>query len=35
MPCGAVQLLAEPGMEVDAGLMVVGKKMARVAARTR
>ena len=32
MACGAVQVLAKPGMGVDEGLMIVGNEMARVAA---
>lgn len=38
MACGAVQVLAKPGMGVDEGMMIVGNEMARVltlvAART-
>jgi methylaspartate ammonia-lyase len=32
MACGAVQVLAKPGMGVDEGMMIVGNEMARVAA---
>jgi methylaspartate ammonia-lyase len=32
MACGALQILAKPGMGVDEGLMVVGNEMARTAA---
>lgn len=32
MACGAVQVLAKPGMGVDEGMMVVGNEMARVEA---
>lgn len=32
MACGAVQVLAKPGMGVDEGMMVVGNEMARTAA---
>ena len=32
MACGAVQVLAKPGMGVDEGLMIVGNEMARTAA---
>ena len=32
MACGAIQVLAKPGMGVDEGLMIVGNEMARVAA---
>jgi methylaspartate ammonia-lyase len=32
MACGAVQVLAKPGMGVDEGLMIVGNEMSRVAA---
>jgi methylaspartate ammonia-lyase len=32
MACGAVQVLAKPGMGVDEGMMIVGNEMARVEA---
>jgi methylaspartate ammonia-lyase len=32
MACGAVQVLAKPGMGVDEGMMIVGNEMARAAA---
>jgi methylaspartate ammonia-lyase len=32
MTCGAVQVLAKPGMGVDEGSMIVGNETARVAA---
>ena len=32
MACGAIQILAKPGMGVDEGMMIVGNEMARVAA---
>jgi methylaspartate ammonia-lyase len=32
MACGALQVLAKPGMGVDEGLMIVGNEMARTAA---
>jgi methylaspartate ammonia-lyase len=32
MACGAVQVLAKPGLGVDEGMMIVGNEMARVAA---
>jgi methylaspartate ammonia-lyase len=32
MACGAVQVLAKPGMGVDEGLMIVGNEMARTVA---
>jgi methylaspartate ammonia-lyase len=32
MACGAIQVLAKPGMGVDEGMMIVGNEMARVAA---
>lgn len=32
MACGAIQVLAKPGMGVDEGLMIVGNEMARTAA---
>ena len=32
MACGAIQVLAKPGMGVDEGLMIVGNEMARVVA---
>jgi len=32
MACGAVQVLAKPGMGVDEGMMIVGNEMARVVA---
>lgn len=32
MACGALQVLAKPGMGVDEGMMIVGNEMARVAA---
>jgi methylaspartate ammonia-lyase len=35
MACGAVQVLAKPGMGVDEGMMIVGNEMARVAALVR
>jgi methylaspartate ammonia-lyase len=35
MACGAIQMLAKPGMGVDEGLMIVGNEMARVAALIR
>ncbi len=32
MACGAIQILAKPGMGVDEGMMIVGNEMARVMA---
>jgi methylaspartate ammonia-lyase len=32
MACGAIQILAKPGMGVDEGMMIVGNEMARTAA---
>jgi methylaspartate ammonia-lyase len=32
MACGAIQVLAKPGMSVDEGMMIVGNEMARTAA---
>jgi len=32
MACGAIQVLAKPGMGVDEGMMIVGNEMARTAA---
>lgn len=32
MACGAIQILAKPGMGVDEGMMIVGNEMARVVA---
>jgi methylaspartate ammonia-lyase len=32
MACGAIQVLAKPGMGVDEGMMIVGNEMTRVAA---
>jgi len=32
MACGAIQILAKPGMGVDEGMMIVGNEMARVTA---
>jgi methylaspartate ammonia-lyase len=32
MACGAIQVLAKPGMGVDEGMMIVGNEMARVVA---
>jgi methylaspartate ammonia-lyase len=32
MACGALQVLAKPGMGVDEGIMIVGNEMNRVEA---
>ena len=32
MACGAIQILAKPGMGVDEGMMIVGNEMARTMA---